>query len=129
MYVYPEAAMLVAQLVIVWLAFLMLQCAKAKGDPKFKYKNKYFKDQKFQDNGDKKKAHASDSEDAEKDEYEEVRLRRKRSCICCCCCPRYSCCVGDRLVNFLIYDFLMFALVIGYLAYYVFGLGNLQEEY
>lgn len=45
MFVYPEAAALVVQLLIVWTAFFMLQCAKPKGHPKFKYQNRYFKNQ------------------------------------------------------------------------------------
>lgn len=45
MYVYPEAAALALQLLIVWTAYFMLQCAQPKGHPKFKYKNKYFKNE------------------------------------------------------------------------------------
>lgn len=63
------------------------------------------------------------------DEYEETRLKRKRSCLCCCFCPRYTCCTGDRLVNFLVYDFFCFLITVGYLAYYIFGLNRLDNEY
>lgn len=99
----------------------MLQCAKPKGQPKFKYRNKYFEN----NHTGKDKVKEDSSEAEELDEYEEIRLKRKRSCICCCCCPQYSCCKGDRLINFLIYDFICLAGIIGYLCYYIFGLHKL----
>jgi hypothetical protein len=37
--------------------------------------------------------------------------------------------MGDRLVNFLIYDFFCFTLVVGYLAYYVFWVHRLKDDY
>jgi hypothetical protein len=132
MYVYPEAGALALQIIIVWMAFFMLQCSKPKGYPKFKYKNKYFENrhiegQKTDDPGkheeDQENSHPSDQ-----DEYEEVRLRKKRSCLCCFFCPRYLCCKGDRLINFLIYDFICFGLIVGYLMWYIFGLKKLDLE-
>jgi hypothetical protein len=123
LFVYPEAAALICQLIIVWVAFFMLQCASPKGFPKFKYKNQYFKE------GDEERSSQYKVENSDEDEYEEVRLRRKRSCLCCCICPRYSCCKGDRLVNFLIYDFICFLLVVCYLSYYIFGLHRMESQW
>jgi len=58
MFIYPEAAALAFQLLIVWTAFFLLQCSKPKGHPKFRYKNKYFEDK--QNDKDEENSHLSD---------------------------------------------------------------------
>jgi hypothetical protein len=120
--VYPEAAALAFQIIILWTAFFALQCSKPKGHPKFTHRTRYFESlpqKKKTDEEDKDPESDSDDEEAY-DEYEKHRLNRKRSCLCCCCCPRYTCCKGDRLINFMLFDLLCFCLVIGWLCYYTF---------
>lgn len=105
----------------MWSAFILLQCAKPKGQPKFRYKSKYFQDRHAKDDEEK-------DDNSDEDEYERVRLHRQRSCLCCCCCPRYSCCRGDRLVNFLFYDLFCFGLAAGFYCAFVFKLHPLWIE-
>ena len=104
----------------MWLAFFLLQCSKSKGHPKFKYQKRFLHETK-EDIEKRNEKFKHDISSDEEDIDNKHSMYNKRSCLCCCCCRRYSCCKGDRLVNFLIYDFFCFCLAAAYIFFFAFG--------